>query len=66
VAGLELLFLSADDITRLELGAAEVLDAVEAFAAHREPLANGPSALATHRVVAALYESAKRDAWVEL
>ena len=30
------------------------------------PLANGPSALATHRVVAALYESAKRDAWVEL
>ncbi len=43
-----------------------LLDAVEAFAAHREPLANGPSALATHRVVAALYESAKRDAWVEL
>jgi UDP-N-acetyl-2-amino-2-deoxyglucuronate dehydrogenase len=42
-------------------------DAVEAFAAHREPLASGPSALVTQRVVAALYESARRDAsWVEV
>ena len=42
-------------------------DAVDAFAARREPLASGPSALVTQRVVAALYESARRDAsWVEV
>ncbi len=39
-------------------------DAVDAFAAGRQPLANGPSALVSQRVVAAMYESARTDRWV--
>ena len=41
-------------------------DAVDAFAARRAPLANGPSALVSQRVVAAMYESARTDRWVEV
>jgi UDP-N-acetyl-2-amino-2-deoxyglucuronate dehydrogenase len=41
-------------------------DAIDAFAAGREPLANGASALVTQRVVAAVYRSAERGDWVEV
>ena len=41
-------------------------DALEAFATGREPLASGPSALVSHRVVAALYESARTGGWVDI
>jgi predicted dehydrogenase len=40
-------------------------DAVEAFRTGREPLASGPSALVTQRVVAALYRSAAIGGWIE-
>ncbi|TDD83051.1 Gfo/Idh/MocA family oxidoreductase [Actinomadura darangshiensis] len=40
-------------------------DALDAFASGREPLASGASALATQRVVAALYASAARGRWVD-
>jgi UDP-N-acetyl-2-amino-2-deoxyglucuronate dehydrogenase len=39
-------------------------DAVEAFATGREPIAGGPSALITQRVVAAAYRSARLGEWV--
>jgi predicted dehydrogenase len=39
-------------------------DAIDAFATHREPIAGGPSALATQRVVAAVYRSAGLGEWV--
>jgi predicted dehydrogenase len=38
-------------------------DAFDAFATGREPLASGPSALVTQRVVAALYRSARTGDW---
>jgi UDP-N-acetyl-2-amino-2-deoxyglucuronate dehydrogenase len=38
-------------------------DAVDAFATGREPLASGPSALVTQRVVAAMYRSAQTGCW---
>lgn len=41
-------------------------DAVEAFAAGREPLASGRSALATQRVIAATYAAARSGGWVEV
>jgi predicted dehydrogenase len=41
-------------------------DAVESFAAGREPVASGRSALATQRVVAAMYEAARTGGWVEI
>jgi predicted dehydrogenase len=41
-------------------------DALESFATGREPIASGPSALVTHRVVAALYASARDGGWVDL
>jgi len=39
-------------------------DAIDAFREGREPLASGPSALSTQRVVAAMYESARTGDWV--
>jgi predicted dehydrogenase len=41
-------------------------DALESFATGREPIASGPSALVSHRVVAALYESARTGGWVDI
>jgi UDP-N-acetyl-2-amino-2-deoxyglucuronate dehydrogenase len=41
-------------------------DAMESFAAGREPLAGGASALVTQRVVAAMYRSAGTGGWVDL
>ncbi|OLB77702.1 MAG: hypothetical protein AUI14_15355 [Actinobacteria bacterium 13_2_20CM_2_71_6] len=41
-------------------------DAVESFASGREPLASGPSALATQRVVTAMYEAARTGDWVDV
>jgi predicted dehydrogenase len=41
-------------------------DAVESFAAKRPPLADGPSALVTQRVVAAMYEAARTERWVDV
>ena len=41
-------------------------DAIDAFAAGREPLANGASALVTQRVVAAVYRSAEQGDWVDV
>jgi UDP-N-acetyl-2-amino-2-deoxyglucuronate dehydrogenase len=40
-------------------------DAMESFAAGREPLAGGASALVTQRVVAAMYRSAGTGGWVD-
>jgi UDP-N-acetyl-2-amino-2-deoxyglucuronate dehydrogenase len=40
-------------------------DALAAFASGREPLASGRSALATQRVIAALYASAARGRWID-
>jgi predicted dehydrogenase len=39
-------------------------DAIDAFATDREPIAGGPSALVTQRVVAAAYRSAQLGHWV--
>lgn len=41
-------------------------DALAAFAGRREPLAGGRSALATQRVIAALYASAAEGRWVDV
>ena len=41
-------------------------DAATSFATGREPLASGPSALITQRVVAALYRAAECGTWVEV
>jgi UDP-N-acetyl-2-amino-2-deoxyglucuronate dehydrogenase len=48
----------------VEWHGALIVDAVESFAAGREPLASGPSALITQRVIAAGYRSAALGRWV--
>lgn len=43
-----------------------LIDAFESFAAGREPVASGRSALVTQRVIAAAYRSARRGGWVRV
>ena len=50
----------------VEWHAALIADAAEAFAAGREPLASGRSALVTQRVIAAVYQSGALGGWVDV